>query len=269
MSQYNTRQSSPLRSLENSVKNDSAKLRAKIATRRRSILIQSELKIKKLEESEGILAEGSGAPRKDRNQTSMERIRDTAESPQLQSIRNSSRRSISRKKERKEAAEMKLKGLFSRSLSFSQSEDSDVSNKRFASSMSPPPTFPSIKISSSSTSTSTSTSPPPTFPNVEMSSSPTSLSSSTTPTNPDIFKNLSGEKSQISIGNITNDSKSLSLRYQKIYSVSDINSDMLNTPIRYEQHSFYSSPILIASLLLHIGTIKTTFFKAFADSGIR
>eukprot|EP00551_Chaetoceros_affinis_P017875 CAMPEP_0203735452 /NCGR_PEP_ID=MMETSP0092-20131115/32288_1 /ASSEMBLY_ACC=CAM_ASM_001090 /TAXON_ID=426623 /ORGANISM="Chaetoceros affinis, Strain CCMP159" /LENGTH=217 /DNA_ID=CAMNT_0050620001 /DNA_START=56 /DNA_END=709 /DNA_ORIENTATION=- len=124
MPQYNTRHASPLRSLENSVKSDNAKIREKLANRR-SILNQSDGRIRT-----------PSRPREDFPNIPRARSFDAshlkvegADLPphlmnHLQGLKEGSFRSISQKRERKEAAEMRLKGLFSKSLTMNKSEDS-------------------------------------------------------------------------------------------------------------------------------------------------
>ncbi len=135
MPQYNVRHSSPLRSLENSVKNDSAKIREKLANRR-SILNQSDGRIRS--------ASGEYFPNVPRTKSfDTSYTVESADLPphlmnHLQGLREGSFRSISRKRERKEAAEIKLKGLFSKSLTPSKSDDSMF------------PTVNSISVSSDS-----------------------------------------------------------------------------------------------------------------------
>lgn len=115
-SSYQVRHVSPLRSLETSVKYDNAKLREKLANRR-SILNQSDGKIRR--SSEG-------------RYPSVQRDR-SAPKPRYSEelIESTNYRSISRKRERKEAAEMKLKGLYSKSsLSMTLSEDSGLEGSK-------------------------------------------------------------------------------------------------------------------------------------------
>ena len=139
MSQYSVRQSSPLRSLENSVKNDSAKLREKLAYRR-SILNQADGKLRRPEGLQSIPRNLNGQYGRDDGQVSEYRQRQPSPSPRKRTDGDAPPfRAISRTRERKQAAEMKLKGLFSRSLSASQSDDS----------------YPGIKLNTSSLSSST------------------------------------------------------------------------------------------------------------------
>jgi hypothetical protein len=154
MSQYRVRQSSPLRSLEHSVKNDSAKLREKLANRR-SILNQSDGRLRRpvtgVNGSSTSMYQKSTPQRlstgkrssnsfshSNRTINNSRNTKDNNESRELRNVTSAysknndiktiregaAFRSISRKRERKEAAEMKLKGLFSRSLNVSQSDDS-------------------------------------------------------------------------------------------------------------------------------------------------
>ncbi len=111
MASYRVRNVSPLRSLESSVKSDNAKLREKLANRR-SILNQSDGQIRRL--SEGRYPSAQRDHSAPRPRVSEERMD------------SNSNRAISRIRERKEAAEMKLKGLYTKSLSMTMSEDSSA-----------------------------------------------------------------------------------------------------------------------------------------------
>lgn len=157
MSQYSVRHSSPLRSLENSVKNDNAKLREKLAYRR-SILNQTDGKIRRPEGLQSIPRDVNGQHGRDREKVGENSLRQSSPSPRKQTNANGPPyRALSRTRERKQAAEMKLKGLFTRSLSASQSDDSYPGIKLNTSSMSSS-TFPATESSVSSMST-VSTSP--------------------------------------------------------------------------------------------------------------
>lgn len=128
MSSYNVRYVSPLRSLERNVKVDNAKLREKIA-RRRSILNQCDQKLRTLEAFRGS-PENQAPPRSPpRRHTISETGRERFSSPLIHNINDDSFQSISRKRERKEAAEMRLKGLFSRSLMKPEYDDPDTVSK--------------------------------------------------------------------------------------------------------------------------------------------
>ncbi len=115
MSSYNVRYVSPLRSLERNVKVDNAKLREKIA-QRRSILNQCDQKLRTLEAFRDSTENESPSTSPPRRHTISETVRDRYSSPLIHNFNDDSFQSISRKRERKEAAEMRLKGLFSRSL---------------------------------------------------------------------------------------------------------------------------------------------------------
>ena len=157
MSQHSVRQSSPLRSLENSVKNDSAKLREKLA-HRRSILNQTDGKLRRPDGIQSIPRNVNGQRDRDRGLVGEHTLRHSSPSPRIRSDANGPPfRDLSRTRERKQAAEMKLKGLFTRSLSASQSDDSYPGIKLNTSSLSSS-TFPATESSVSSMSTE-STSP--------------------------------------------------------------------------------------------------------------
>lgn len=134
MTSYIANYHSPLRSLENNLRFDNAKLREKIAARR-SILNDCDDKLRRLMESQCFSPTvQKHSPNKAPSSFNLSPTLSTFSLSSGQSIYSKSpqndqkrsplhcdlsvnNQSIHRKRERKEAAEMRLRGLFSRSLS--------------------------------------------------------------------------------------------------------------------------------------------------------